>query len=285
MLRDFGLYVVLTIASVTNFVCVAPRVWAQAEPPQLVGNVLSVHGIWHSTHIRARSLSLGDPVYEGDYLDCSPRAGSDPDITTTRLDGSPPKTYRYLKGECSFQVEPLPPDGPNPISFASMFRALADLFRTDKPEQVAFISRGPELHEAVLPLTADKIDVTAAIESLPSGNYALKLTPLQSSSGAQASYRVESFTWESGGHAKVAVPHVAPGLYRLQIEDTNNDSVSGPVAVLLSKQETFETDASAYSKAELAQQSWTSIDPDAQHYFLTAYLYAIAQGVVQRDTR
>src|SRR5262249_44349943 len=91
-------------------------------------------------------------------------------------------------------------------------------------EYVTPVSRGlePKLNDAVVLLTGDHIDVSAAFQGMDPGSYRVRLDPV---SGGEAT-APSPVMWTNGSSARLLVPGLVPGLYKLGLLDADGELIA-----------------------------------------------------------
>jgi hypothetical protein len=130
-----------------------------------------------------------------------------------------------------------------------------------------------EPQEAVLPLSGSEVDLSAAMQPLPAGTYAIHLEPV---SGGMA--LIGRVTWTPGGAGRMAIARVAPGLYKLATSVEGGESEGAEAWVLISTPAHYESDAKEFREVADLTRSWGDrVDASGKRAVLRACLYSLAR--------
>lgn len=201
------------------------------------------------------------------------------------------KMNRSCPSSCPARPRAIPPHAhcrdatvasAKPVTEASVFAGLNlgsifDLLIRRPQMFIVAAARGleDEPQEAVLPLDGSEIDLRAALESLPAATYTWTLE-LVDGTRPSLSGRV---SWQPGKPAKVTIPGVTPGLYRLTAAVEGGESEGSQAWVLLSSSAKYPVDAKAFRQAIELTRSWRDqVDASGKRALLRATLRSLADA-------
>jgi hypothetical protein len=249
----------------------------ETKPP--IGYVLYVRGGWMANSTSSRLLQLGEPVYAGQVVRAFSNKGPWA-ITIAFLDGSNPVSHT-CGPDCSFDVNPLPSDKPADNLATKLVKAVQHLLEHQNPERVFIITRGVNVEEAVLQLDqTDKsfgIDVGTAMKNIPEGQYIVEFTELCPAQPTGSPAQTFKYTWTPNNPVPLSVSALVPGVYKFRVATSEGEQIGSPVAVLIAPAKSFQQAASDFKDAVAVESQWKTVDSEGGHYFLTAYLYVLAQ--------
>lgn len=128
--------------------------------------------------------------------------------------------------------------------------------------------------EAVLPVDGSEVDVSATLQPLPAATYLLTLDTVEGRAGTGIDGKI---LWERSKPAKVSLPGISPGLYRLTIAAEGGESEGSQAWVLLSSPAHYQADAKQFHQAVELTQSWGDrVDASGKRALLRATLRSLA---------
>jgi hypothetical protein len=250
-----------------------------AQSPAPSAYVFGVHGHWSADNPHIQEVQLGQPVRTGQLIrpgataeHCSIQVGY-VDNSTDLLDcdknpqgcqkgltvRSPAVSESSLPARVGAAWNHLFNHGPVPVVFA-----------LSRGEAV----KGPQ--EAVLPLTQERLDPSAALLGLDPGEYSLTLRTVPESDESPARLRCN---WKPPLTQCSAATSLTPGLFALSVASSAGPAGS-PVAVLVAAPPQFDALTRSFAEWKSATAAWPrETRPETIHYFLTAALDALNQTV------
>jgi hypothetical protein len=143
-------------------------------------------------------------------------------------------------------------------------------------EYITPVSRGlePELNDAVVSITGASVDVSAAFQGMDPGSYRVRLEPV---SGGKVTAAVQ-VNWTEGSPARISVPGLSPGLYKLGELDANGQLAAPEAWILITRPEDFEKPRSTFQEALDATKKWPDeVDVRAPRAFLRQVLDGLSR--------
>lgn len=197
-----------TVTVAAAIACVCTAVPAAAQPaPTAAGFIVDLKGRW--SHVRA-----------GDAVPAARKAVVNAGDTLQRRDDDPGSyivVALYTGDTAKYVVTTTVPGRAESGPIGRIVRAIQQRF------QSGFVSAssrgGSEVSDAVVEAGADRIDVSAALKSLPAGDYAVSTSAVVDgtvSSNARASAHV---TIAPSG--AITIPSLPPGVYELNVSGAN----------------------------------------------------------------
>jgi hypothetical protein len=267
--------------------CVALLIFAAAgwgATENAVGFVLEVHGQW---------LINGKPVTQGGgsippnaTIDLPPqtnfRSGQTWRICIVLLNNS---LLKYSCNSYDSCRKVLPAHAPASLTEPSPLlerirTAIGRLISSDPDRYVPAISRGPaepnqHLHDTVLPLNGDRLELRDWFAGVKPGEYALTFEYIGWDGASRPPVDL-AFKWGASPPAGIAAPKLLPGLYRVRIYDSAGESVSPDAWVAIVDAAAFSRASAAFRDDRRAAEAWQSQDPEAAETFLRACLDNLA---------
>jgi hypothetical protein len=244
---------------------------ANAGPPpsEDLGFVLEATGKWQiaADGGAPQALVAGQAIKAGHQVTAS---ASDAHLTIVLLDGDRlvcPKDPR-----CAAPLGGKQKESEKPGLTRRLVRAVAGLFST--PERYATtMSRGEELKESVLRLRGDKLDLADLFSSLPEGDYALVLEPIEKGAAPDRDAAVKvAAAWNPKKPRPVVAAGLKPGLYRAALE-------SGADAwVLVPDDKEFTPQSKTFAALKKLVAGWTDVPARSTRSMLRAGLERLAFG-------
>lgn len=155
-------------------------------------------------------------------------------------------------------------------------RPIIDLLFRRPQMYIVAAARGLEDEplEAVLSLDGSEVDVSAALQPLPTATYLWTLDPVDGGMGGGTSGKV---SWQPSQPSKVRMPGVAPGLYRLTVAVEGGESEGSQAWALLSSPAQYPADTKEFRQAVEITQSWGErVDTSGKRALLRATLRSLA---------
>jgi hypothetical protein len=243
-----------------------------------VGFVSSIKGKWVRVRDK-KALEYGDEIFSG---------------TTVRTEKS---TSNYIKvnlfdgGVWDFACTARKPcdEGSYPIKTpAEVNRGLLSFFTTyfDARKRVPVIftiarAAGPsKLNEAVIFVNQGELDLSPAFNAVSPGRLRVTLSdpekPLDSSCIQNVTHE-ECFSREIDwpGESTLRVDSAAPGIYALDVQTEDGESLGPPSAILLVESKDAPRIMGEFVEAQRLASKWYGIDSSSIRQFLVQALYAI----------
>jgi hypothetical protein len=119
------------------------------------------------------------------------------------------------------------------------------------------------------------VDVSPAFHDMDAGEYWVKAEPLEAP--AKPVSGVFELRFVKNSPAKILVPAIQPGLYRLRLVDKAGADAGSDCWMLVNNSETYSSTAQAFRRAVQDSSSWPdAMDPSAVRALLRAYLESLA---------
>jgi hypothetical protein len=99
------------------------------------------------------------------------------------------------------------------------------------------------------------------------------LCPTQPAGSSVHSFK---YAWTRANPAPLHVGELVPGVYKFSLRTGEGEPIDeSPAAVLVAPAKSFQQAANDFEEAAGVESQWKNAE--AGHYFLTAYLYVLAQ--------
>ena len=264
---------------------------AAAPPRESVGYVLNSTGDWLQDGVKFPHKS-GDPVYSGAVITLDP-AYKDTEITgasivVTLFNGK--REERSSHDAASFaQPITLPKSlGEQTSGVGRLMRAMSGLFASHPDEYVIATVRGvPQfrLHEAVVKLDGDKVDLTPVFKDAPPDNYHVTFRSVSTNSSGQDDENSEpiSFQWSASNAQPFVAPSLRLGIWQISLVRDDGLPLGADAWMLVCRPGEYDAAAKTFSEAEAVTTSWgkeSGGGKDSRTFLRTA-LDAIAHGALK----
>jgi hypothetical protein len=239
---------------------------------EVVGYVIAFDGHW-SIPGRADQVTLGQPVFDGDVLQASGTSTQSTYITVALLDGSAATSDCRRHQDCGRLSIGLSNRPAEPWK-VRVVRAIGDLFRHRQLPRIIALTRSQEPpREAVLASSGGRLDLRESFAGLPVGRYRIILSPQTGSTPAQFTATLRCDVRRS---CSTNISGLRPGVYELEVHDSNDDTLGSPVFVLVVTKKRYSNAATRFLDAQRIVQGWdTDVRGSAVRYFLTAALFSL----------
>lgn len=143
---------------------------------------------------------------------------------------------------------------------------------------IASISRGQtnrlNIHDSVIALKPEQVDVTQVMNSLPDGNYFLRIDPVKDGTTNEKNVHsnVISLDYKADQPAIVSVPGIKSGLYSLKLSDKEEEP-SDEAWILLTTSEDYKRINNSFDAVKSTTTKWrTSVPEKMIRYIVRAYM-------------
>ena len=257
------------------------------QAQQKFGYVLDIRGEWlvngsaklskgSALNVDA-SITPANPSDANSYIVVADRTGN---IFDRRNCGS---------GECAKPIK-LPTTAVAEQSFVSRLMGAAMALVSSEPAKYSsFVSRGADLREAVVKLSANQVDLQEVFKNMQGDKYLVRFEPIGKKKPAAAvATKPMAFNWDPHKPAPLDAPGLKPGLYRVSVaevsllESEGGSEPSGNEAwVLVTTSEYYSKAVPSFVAAQNVTRQWGSdVKQTAVREFLRASLdFLTAQGV------
>ncbi len=206
------------------------------------GFVLDIVGTWQLEGSGDKKIAAGDTLPAGGVIVPKPRTAKSR-IVVCLFTGEA-KTYANRTTL---------PKRPEPSLVSRMLRSVSGHYHGGI---VHAISRGEDLHEAVLPLADGKLELTVLMRGLPAGRYLLEFSPPGDDSD-EAARHVLAANWRPETKLEVAAQDVGPGLHLVRLLNGRTREPTGAEAlVLVAGSKQYAAARKAFDEVEDVTRSW-----------------------------
>lgn len=221
--------------------------WKTARAEEHAGFVLDMIGTWYLEGATPRKIAGGDKLPAGGAVAPKP---ADPNarLVICLFNG---KTKTYATADTL-------PNRSEPSFNDKLLRAISGHYHGGI---VHAVSRGENLHDAVLRLDDGQLDVASLLDGLAADTYLLKFTPARDSLSEDATATL-SVDWKPGeslpGDKTPTVASTLPqGLYRVQLLDKRTKRPTGTDALaLVSAAADYEARLKTFDEIKALTQTW-----------------------------
>lgn len=221
--------------------------WKTAQAEDHAGFVLDVIGTWYLEGPKPRKIAGGDKLPVGGAVKPKP---ADPEA---RLD------VCLFNGKIqTFTTDGILPKRSEPSFNDKLLRAVSGHYHGGI---VHAVSRGDDLHDAVLRVDDGQLDVTSLVDGLTAGSYLLKFAPAQESLSSDATATL-SVDWQPGDTkprdtATTVAWTLPPGLYHVQLLDKRTKRLTGSDALtLVSAAADYEARLKTFNEIKALTHTW-----------------------------
>lgn len=259
---------------------------AHSVQGQQVGYVLDLSGDWflngHSRLNKGSSLSAGStistnsPSDRSNYIVISDRRGN----IISRRDCS-------KKGECNTPIN-LPQAQSTSVA-TTIIDLVMSIWGSNDDKYVPLISKGADLHEAVLKFDTNQTDLSTVFKDFDAGDYYVKFEPLTQKKISVNNKPVGplAFKWDAAKPVPLSANGLNYGLYRLILLKARGRELKATGAdawVLVSDASRYDEVSNSFGEAVRLTEQWgEQVSPDAARGFLRAYLDLLANGETQKN--
>lgn len=223
------------------------------------------------------SITPANPSDTNSYIVVADRTGN---IFDRRNCGS---------GECAKPIK-LPTTAIAEQSFVSRLMGAAMALVSSEPAKYSsFVSRGADLREAVVKLSANQVDLQEVFKNMQGDKYLVRFEPIGKKKPAAAvPTKPMAFSWDPQKPAPLDAPGLKPGLYRVSVAEVSlleSEGGSEPTGneawVLVTTSEYYSKAVPSFVAAQNVTRQWGSnVKQTAVREFLRASLdFLTAQGV------
>ncbi len=131
-----------------------------------------------------------------------------------------------------------------------------------------------EPQEAVLPLSGTEVDLASAMRALDAGAYTVSLEPVNSAAVGKLNGKL---AWSPGKPARLQLPKISPGLYRIVIAVEGGESEGSEAWVLVTPAAHYDANTKDFHQAIEITESWGErVDANGKRAMLRACLQSLA---------
>jgi hypothetical protein len=248
---------------------------------QTIGYVLNVKGNWVLDS--SQKLGAGSTLPPGGRVQArSPSGGDFIEIADRRGRVIVNKSCRET--DCTRPIV-LPREETG--LFSRLFEAAMFAIRNDPSKFDVLISRaGGELKEAVVKLAGEQVDLSEVLANKSSGKYLLRLIPKDEDRAQRPAQRPTlgpiSVDWNAGKLLVVSIKGITPGLYEVQLLDSEDMEPQEPGTeawVLFAEPENFDEAFCSFREAIATTGEWgEGIRFDTKRQFLRGVLSSLTRN-------
>ena len=131
-----------------------------------------------------------------------------------------------------------------------------------------------EPQEAVLPLSGAEVDMASAMRALDAGTYTVSLEPVDSTAVGKLNGKL---AWSPGKPARLQLPKISPGLYRIVVAVEGGESEGSEAWVLVTPAAHYDANTRDFHQAIEITESWGErVDAKGKRAMLRACLQSLA---------
>lgn len=235
-----------------------------AKDRESVGYVFDSTGDWMQDGVRLPHTS-GDPVYAGSVISLDPNSKSTQtmgaSIIINLFNG---KREERSSGLTDFAKPITLPEslGEQTSAVGRLLRAMGGLFSQHSEKYLITTVRGADLltlHEAVVKLDGDGIDLAPVFRTAPAGKYSASLQPIENDDAVERSPVPLRFAynWKPTIKQPVVLPELAPGLWRISLLRNEDERPFGVDAwILICTPAKFAVTADLFNQTITITQRW-----------------------------
>lgn len=265
--RTSTILILITLAVVA--LLLADGVLAQST----IGYVLNLHGDWVVNNY-SQTLKVGSPLpAKGRVQVRSPSEDDFIEIADRR--GRVIINKSCYGGACreSFRLPPKESD-----TFSQIFEVGIAILFNDPARFTVLISRGGELREAVVKVSGEQAELSSVMANKGSGRYCLRFVPKSADAATKDAPQLDPVCvdWDANKLLPVSVKNLTPGLYEVQLLNSQDMEPEGPGTeawVLFVRPERFDEAARSFKEATTLVNSWgRSTRTGTKRQFLRGFL-------------